>query len=198
MKSNINEALLKDTQRIVFFDIDSTLTSVIDHHTLNYQMANQLHKRESYDEYNWKTIKFADYIELSSSCLALFANFLRQTGAKAVCISSWNTDRHDGIFLKELQEAFESISEFPNDWLLGFTGCCGGDRWKYTIEPFLKEYDFTGAYLAIDDRVIEYSNTSRAVQVDPRSGFSFREYEECLKLFGISEGLSYEYPLFKI
>jgi hypothetical protein len=196
MKSKINEHLLEDTQRIIFFDIDSTLTSVIDHHTLAYQTANQLHKRETHESYNWKTIRFPDYVELSSSCLALFANFLRQTGAKAVCISSWNTMRCDGVYLKELQEAFESISEFPSDWLLGFTGCGGGDRWEYTIKPFLEEYDFTGSYVAIDDRASEYSNQSKAVSVDPRTGFSYREYEACLSLFGIKEGMVYSHPFF--
>ncbi|MCF2901142.1 hypothetical protein L1267_12145 [Pseudoalteromonas sp. OFAV1] len=192
MAIKFHSHLLDTTERIVFFDIDSTLTSAVDHHILNYQPAYRASKQAVYDRHQWKTIKFGDYIELSSSCLALFANFLAQTGARAVCVSSWNCVRHDGIYLQELQQAFETISEFPKDWLLGFSGVGGGDRWKWSITPFLLETGFKGDLIAIDDKACDYSNQNIAIKVDSLIGFSYREYEKGLSRFGIDEGLVYQ------
>lgn len=189
---NIHQHLFEKTDRIVFFDIDSTLTSSIEHHTLTYQNAYHDFKKSLFNE-NWKTISFADFIELSQSSIALFANMLAQTGAKAVCISSWNTNRYDGIFLKEFQEAFESVSDnFPEDWFLGYAGGSGGDRHKYTIAPFLKETNFKGDYIALDDGAKHYSDQKRAVEVDGKLGFNFYDYEKALQLFGIDEEVKLE------
>jgi hypothetical protein len=182
----LNWHLMKETERIVFFDIDSTLTSSVDHYTLVNQPSYMAYKKSIFNQ-NWKTIGLYDFMELSQSSIALFACFLRQTGAKAVCISSWNTERYNGIFLKELKEAFEAVSDFPENWFLGCAGGSGGDRYTYTIIPFLSETEFNGDYIAIDDGAFEYKEQKRTIGVDGKIGFNIHDYEKGLALFDIKE-----------
>lgn len=186
MRIMIHEHLLASTERIVFFDIDSTLSSAVDHCTLAYQPSYNAYKKSIYND-NWKTIRFANFVELSQSSIALFAKFLEQTNAKAICIASWNTDRHEGVFIHELKEAFEALSEFPDDWFLGCAGGGGGDRDVYTIKPFIKKLGFSGDFIAIDDSVFSYTDKSYAIKIDGRLGFNIHDYEKGLALFGINE-----------
>ena len=134
--------ILKETQNIVFFDIDGTFSSSIES-LLHINNEKYMKFKCSYYQ-DWKTIKLVDFKFLNHSSIALFANFLRQTNSKAVCISSWNIRgmmyKDSELYMKELQESFESIcSYFPNSWLLGFSGGGGGDRFVNSIIPFIKK-----------------------------------------------------------
>lgn len=182
---SIDLTLLAKTERIIFFDIDCTLTSSVDHFLQPHQKGFVAYKESLMKD--WKTIKKFDFCELSFTCLGLFASLLKQTNAKAVCISSWNTNRYDGIFKKELPEAFEQFSAFPKDWFLGFYAGGGGDRYKYTIKPFIKEYNFTGQYIALDDGGFEYGNQNKVVTVRGQKGFDIDDYTKALSLFGIDD-----------
>lgn len=186
MLLKIHKHLLSKTENIVFFDIDSTLTSTTEHFTLLEQPSYEARIKSMYQK-KWKTISYWDYLELSHASIALFAAFLRQTGAGAVCISSWNTDRYNGLFIKELQEAFETISEFPDDWFLGYVGCTGGDRWSHSIKPFIKETGFTGKFVALDDGGFEYSDKDNVVIVNGQLGFNIIDYKKALSILSIDE-----------
>ena len=180
----IDTSLFAQTQRIIFFDIDATLTSSIDNLVLHDQPIQDAFKRQLFDE-NWKTISFTDFRELDPSSLALFSRLLRQTGAKAVCISSWNTD--DNRYLSELKSAFEAFVVFPDDWLLGCTGGGGGQRDHHAIKPFVLKSGFQGEYIALDDGAHHYIDQSRAIKVDGSLGFTIYDYKKALGLFGITE-----------
>lgn len=187
------EEILKETQNIVFFDIDQTLSSSTDFHYTFDEDKLQNYKKSLYNK-QWKTIKLFDFQCLNQTSLALFACFLRQTNSKAVCVSSWNTTRPEiaHLYFKELKESFEVFSSlFPDNWLLGFSGCGGGDRHTHSIIPFLKETNFKEKYIAIDDSGISYKDHSYCVIVDGKTAFHCKEYLEGLKLFGLEEEIMY-------
>jgi hypothetical protein len=181
---SIDRALFAQTQRVIFFDIDATLTNAVDHSSLLDHPTQEAFKQQLFDE-SWKTIMFADFRELHPSSLALFACLLRQTGAKAVCISSWNTD--DVGYVAELKAAFERFADFPDGWLLGYSGGCGGQRDITAIKPFMEETGFDGEYIALDDGAFEYLDQSRAIIVDGRLGFTIYDYQKALALFSITD-----------
>lgn len=114
--------ILKETQNIVFFDIDGTLSSTNEWQLLMDNPKYKFFKESFYQQ--WKTIKLVDFRNLNHISVALFANLLRQSNSKAVCISSWNV-RGSGIcpdlYFQQLKESFESIYQyFPENWLLGY------------------------------------------------------------------------------
>lgn len=119
------EELLQDTENLVFFDIDATLSSSNEWQLLIKNPKYKAFKESFYKE--WETIKFVYFKNLNHTSIALFANLLRQTNSKAFCISSWNTKGHNispNLYIQQLQEAFQSIYEyFPDNWLLGYS--CG-------------------------------------------------------------------------
>ena len=129
---------------------------------------------------------------MSESSIALFAQFLKQTGAKAICIASWNTDNHEGIYLSELKEAFETLCEFPDDWLVGYAGKNGGDRWTHVIEPFLSITGVTGEHVTFDDAGWEYADQSKTVLIDGRLGFNYMDYEQGLTILKVNEEMDLE------
>lgn len=189
------EELLQDTENLVFFDIDGTLSS-----TNEWQLLMDSPKYKSFKEsfhQNWKTIKMVDFRLLNHTSIALFANLLHQTNSKAVCVSSWNTRGCmvcPDLYFKQLQEAFQSIYQhFPDNWLLGFSGSGGGDRTTHSIIPFINETGFKGKYISIDDGGFEYKDQSSVVIVNSRNGFEHYNYKEALELFDINE----EFKLFK-
>ena len=135
-------------------------------------------KRNLYNK-KWNKIKQFDFIHLSVLSVNLFASFLNQYNAKAVCVSSWNIKGHDDPeeYLNQLKTAFESLSEeFPKEWLLGFSGGSGGDRHNYSILPFIEKTNFQGKYIAIDDGAFEYSDQSYTIQVNGQHGFSREDF----------------------
>ena len=181
--------ILKETQNIVFFDIDQTLSSSIDFHYTFDEDKLQNYKKSLYNK-EWKTISLFEFQNLNQTSLALFACFLKQTNSKAVCVSSWNTTNSEiaDLYFKELKESFESISSlFADNWLLGFSGGGGGDRHTFSIVPFLEETNFKGKYIAIDDGGICYTDKSYCVIVNGQTAFHCKEYLEGLKLFGLKE-----------
>lgn len=190
MASYVKKINLDNMQNIVFFDIDSTLSSSVDHCVLKEQHQDIKITKNLYQ--NWETISYYNYAELSHSSVALFAYFLKQTNSKAVCISSWNKHQKAELFIKELSEAFETISDFPDDWLLGISGLCGGDRWKHSIEPFIKEHNVQVPFVALDDAGWNYSDQSKAVLVDGRLGFNIIDYMKALKILNLKEELEYD------
>jgi hypothetical protein len=181
----INKRILPKTKKIIFFDIDSTLSTSTDHHFFGRMKNYQDYKKSIYQD--WETIRFYDFQSLSHSCIALFAGLLAQTGAKAVCVSSWNRSSKAELYVKELQQAFETMGEFPEDWLLGFSGCGGGDRYEHSMLPLIKEIKFKGEYVALDDGGFEYSNQENVIIVDGRLGFNFYDYEKALKVLKVDE-----------
>jgi hypothetical protein len=187
-----NSVILKKTDKIIFFDIDSTLTSSFERH-FACNNENYLNFKKSQHK-GWKSIKMVDFKELSYTAVGLFANLLKQTNAKAVCVSSWNINNFKSEsneeYLSELKEAFETISsEFPEDWLLGFSGAGGGDRHIYSVLPFIEETQFTGLYSAIDDGAFEYSDQSYTVQVNGRNALTYEDYIKVLEIFKMEKKL---------
>ncbi len=180
--------ILKETQNIVFFDIDGTLSS-----TNEWQLLMDNPKYKSFKEsfyQQWKTIKLVDFRNLNHISVALFANLLRQSNSKAVCISSWNV-RGSGIcpdlYFQQLKESFESIYQyFPENWLLGYSSG-EVDRNVSAIKPFLEKTNFKGKHIAIDDGGFQYLDQSLTVIVKSRNGFDHQDYEKALKLFNINE-----------
>ena len=187
-----DEHKLASTENIIFFDIDGTFSS--SNEVLLYRDNQKyIEFKQSYYQ-NWETIKLVDYQFVNHTCIALFANLLRQTNSKAVCVSSWNMKGRNKpeLYLKQLEEAFQAIySDFPNDWFLGFSGSGGGDRTTYSINPFLEETGFKGKYIAIDDGGFEYADQSYVVQVISRNGFNHNDYQKALQLFGINEDVTF-------
>jgi hypothetical protein len=181
---------LDNMQNIVFFDIDATLTSTIDHYILKSQEKNEKIVKSLYKD--WETITYHDYAELTHSCIALFASFLKQTNSKAVCISAWNYSPEPELYTKELSEAFEGISDFPQDWLLGYAGGGGGDRWRSAIKPFLDKYNFGVPHVALDDGGFEYSNQDNVVIIDGKLGFNYYDYLKALKILNLKVELEHD------
>lgn len=177
--------LMNNAENIVFFDIDGTLTSSTDHFILKHQKSTKELTHKLYK--NWKTIGLYDYSELTHSCIALFSLFLRQTNSKAICISSWNNNENPELYIKELTEAFEGISDFPQDWLLGFIGGSGGDRFSTDINPFIKNLNIKKPYVILDDGGFTYSKKENVVIVDGRLGFNIYDYEKALNILKIKE-----------
>ena len=178
--------ILVNTDKIVFFDIDQTLSSMNEFFAMQQSKSYDSKKRNLYNE-KWNKIKKFDFVHLSILSVNLFASLLEQHNAKAVCVSSWNIKGYNNPeeYLNQLKTAFESLSgEFPKDWLLGFSGASGGDRHLYSVTPFLEETNFKGKYISIDDGAFEYSDQSYTVQVNGQHGFSrenFMEASEKLK-----------------
>lgn len=182
------EEILQDTENLVFFDIDGTLSSSNEWQLLMKNPKYKAFKESFYKE--WETIKFIDFKNLNHTSIALFANLLRQTNSKAVCISSWNIKGHNispNLYIQQLQEAFQSIYEyFPDNWLLGYS--YGEiDRNISAIQPFIEKTHFDGKYITLDDGGFQYLDQSLTVIVNSRNGFNHQDYEKALKLFNIKE-----------
>lgn len=159
-------------QNYVFFDIDGTLSSALDELSRIktdqdcYDYANKL----GFDSNDFQVFHVFDLAVPQKSSLEIFAQFLKDTNSKAICTASWLSASKGEQGLNELAKLFSLITnEFPNDWLVGCTNGCCGDRWEAYIEPFKKIHP-KSCVIAIDDSAKEYQNKEYSIETNAEYG----------------------------
>lgn len=176
-------------ENYAFFDIDCTLSSAIDEQ-LSFPTDESC--LEYADKLGFKQSEFKlftpfDLAVPQKSSLDIFGYMLDKTNTKAISISSWGSIKNGEVFIDELQRLFALISNrFPDDWLVGQSDGCGGDRWKHYVEPFTRFHP-TCKHVAFDDGAHEYSNTETTIHVDSMLGLNVYDVMRGAKILGITE-----------
>lgn len=169
----------------VFFDIDSTITSVIDERirVVSDEYCFEYAKLMGFNPDEFEILSVFDFASLQKISIDLFAHFLRSTNSKAICISSWGSINGGQKFIDELEKAFGLLSvHFPEKWLIGQTNGCGGDRWVDYVQPFVEKLHPTCHYVVLDDGAHKYSNTENTVKPDPWLGFNIYDFKKALDI----------------
>lgn len=200
MNYYLNEKInIKNVEKIIFFDIDQTLTSVVNFCTLSLnENHNNLIKDKYYNKF--KTLKLCDIGTLERPSVALFAELLKTTNSKAFCIASWSNVQQGKLNINEIMSLFSDFADFPDDWLIGcsFSSCL--DRYSTYILPIIEKINFEGKFAVIDDGGFNYIENKNTVIVDGRLGFTIYDFFKVLDILEISKiksPLNYYFQNFK-
>lgn len=194
LKSGYTFEDLAKENRVIFFDIDSTLGGNSFFHGLLSFEGQREEKRIEFEAWkaanNIEYFKFIDYIALEKTCLGMFLRTLLDTGAVPFSISSWVTSCSVGAEKRNV-ENFNAIDLMDlvfkgvlNEW--DMTNIIGGrslnplDRGDF-CEALAKKYGFD--YLIIDDSWHVYENKKNLIEVDGNCGFQYKDYRKILEIW---------------
>lgn len=183
LKENYTLEDLMKEERVIFFDIDSTLGGNTSHHGI-YSFEKNLNEKlevfEAFKKENNVNFSAADFIAVDATCLAMFFRTLKDTNSVAFCISSWVTTcstRGDKSNINPMTLMEKVFQETFTEWESGTV--VGG----YSQEPssrgvFCKKVAeaITADYFIIDDSHKEYDVRDGLVEVDGDCGFVYRDY----------------------
>lgn len=174
----------------MFFDIDCTLSSAIDE---QLSFSDDKSCFEYAEKLGFKQSEFTiftpyDLAVPQKSSLDLFGYILDKTNSKALSITSWGSISEGEVYIDELQRLFGLISNrFPENWLVGQTNGCGGDRWKAYVEPFVTKIHPNCNHVVFDDGAHQYSNTDTTVHIDSMLGLNIYDAMKGVKILGVTE-----------
>ncbi len=157
---------------IIFLDIDGVLNS----HT--FYAARVLMDRSLFNDIEGK-FDFNLY-ELDITPLALLSQLVVKTEANIVISSTWRLGRD----VKDFQPLFKQRGvEFDPSHFIGQTPQLEGIR-GLEIESWIKTYHFEGNYVILDDDSDMLAGQP-LVQCKYSTGFTFKEYQECLEILNV-------------
>lgn len=176
---------INKTERLLFIDIDNTFGGTLERLYQDNEENTQKWK-DFIKEHNLYRLHARDIASLNPNQIKLFAEMVRDTNSKVISMSAWGSLSNPEESLRSIKTVFEHFADFPKDWLIGLVSGTGGNRELLTVRPFLKEVDFKGQHLLIDDMWKSFSDPKVCIKVDGKIGFSVYDCLEIIRKFKIN------------